>query len=299
MIEILIFSIVFLGMRYYISFARRRNIGQLIKKDGPDLHGYKEGTPTMGGVVFIPVALAFMAMKGEDPFVILSTLGYFLLGVADDLMGIIRKDAYSMRMRTKITVQILLALALLPLCTGSTKAWVPFLDEPLDLGALYIPFALFLLVGTSNAVNLTDGLDGLAGWVFLSGSIPMYAVSRDDGEALLMMASAVLAFLIYNSKPASVFMGDAGSMALGAFLASYSLKHGLGLYLALFGFVFVIETLSVMIQVASYKLTRKRVFLMAPIHHHFELLGWEEGKIVFVFTAINLMASVVALEGWI
>ncbi len=300
MIEISVFVIVSILMKYYISFARKRGIGQLIKKEGPDLHGYKEGTPTMGGVVFIPVALLFMVLIGESLFVVLSTLSFFVLGMADDLIGILRRDAYSMRARTKFTLQVLISTALvISLGNTSGEMIMPFHLPNMNIGFFRILLAIFLLTGVPNAVNLTDGLDGLAGWVFLSGVVPMYTLARnmDGGKSLLIISSAILAFLLYNSKPASVFMGDAGSMAMGAYLASYALKNSIEIFLVFFGFIFVVETISVIIQVVSYKTRRKRIFLMSPIHHHFELLGWDEGKIVFVFTALNLMASLLVLGG--
>ena len=294
---ILAFFLSLLGTKLYISFARKIGIGQLIKEDGPDLHGYKRGTPTMGGVVFTAVSVLFMIIEGIDWKIWLSMILFSLLGVADDLSSVIKKDAYGMRAGTKFILQTIAASIVVGFID---KSLVSFGSYGMDLGWFYKIFAVLLIVGASNAVNITDGLDGLASLVTLSATIPMFAVTMKSApdRSLLLVSAALLGFLFHNIKPAKVFMGDAGSLALGAYLAISAIKNGLEIPLALFGLIFVIETLSVILQVASYKIRRKRVFLMAPIHHHFEMRGWSEERIVFFFTAINLTSSLIAL-GWL
>ncbi len=294
-----VFFATALLLKLHISIARSRGLGQMIKKDGPDLHGYKEGTPTMGGLVFIPVATLSMIFLKAHPLIIWSTAAFFLIGLLDDLSSFILKDAYGMKARWKFALQSLAAITLSYTLSSKTVLSFPHLAE-IDMGKWYGLFAALVIVSTVNAVNITDGLDGLAGWTFTTTLLPMYiytALKGNPEKSALVMIAAILAFLLYNSKPASVFMGDTGSLALGGYIAAFSIVHGLEIPLLMFGFIFVVETLSVIIQVASYKTRRKRVFKMAPIHHHFELSGWPESKIVMVFAAINLLAAIVAV-GW-
>ncbi len=285
-------------MPLYIKLARKFKVGQLIKEDGPDLHGYKMGTPTMGGIVFVSVSIAFLLLSRSDPVYPLSLFLFGLVGAMDDVSSFLKRDAYGMRARTKFALQVLLSIPIV-LAIGKETLLVPGMGE-LSLGWAYKAFAVFLITGASNAVNLTDGLDGLAGFVSLSAFVPMFAVTALRGNpdpSILVVSAAIGGFLIYNIKPAKVFMGDVGSLAIGAFMATYAMRNDLEIPLILFGFVFVVETLSVMIQVSSYKIRGKRVFRMAPVHHHFELLGWSEERIVFLFTAINSISSIIAL-GW-
>ncbi len=287
----IVFLSVLLLTKLYVGFSRKIGIGQLIKKEGPDLHGYKEGTPTMGGIVFVAISVAAMILKRTNTFIVLSTISFFVIGLLDDLSSILKRDAYGMSAKMKFLLQIAASILLVSLFKMDT--YFDAFGLKLNLGYLYPIFAVFLLTGVSNAVNLTDGLDGLAGWVFLSGVIPMYFLTHE--RSILIISSAILGFLVHNSKPASIFMGDCGALALGAYLSAVSIVYKVELFLIFFGFIFMIETVSVMIQVLSYKIRRKRVFKMAPIHHHFELSGWSEEKIVFVFTAVNFAVSLSVL----
>ncbi len=297
---ILAFVVSLVGVSFYIKIAKMIGIGQLIKEDGPDLHSYKRGTPTMGGIVFTTTSAIFMVIERCDPFLWSSLLLFSLLGVVDDLSSIVKQDAYGMKIRTKFTLQILFSTVLVVLFVDKDYVTVPGIGE-YHLGWWYKIFAIFLITGSSNAVNITDGLDGLSSFTSLTAFVPMFAATLLRGSAdrsLLIVSSALLGFLFFNIKPARVFMGDAGSLALGAFLASSAVRNDLEIPLLLFGGIFVLETLSVIIQVVSYKTRRKRVFLMAPIHHHFELKGWSEEKVVFNFVAFNTLLSLIAL-GWL
>ncbi|MCD6449943.1 MAG: phospho-N-acetylmuramoyl-pentapeptide-transferase [Thermotogaceae bacterium] len=298
MMYLIEFLIILFLLWVYIRYASRKGIGQLIKKDGPDLHGYKEGTPTMGGVIFISVAAVFMVAIKVDPFLIASMVVFMMLGLWDDMTSIIKKDAYGMKARHKFALQIVISAALLWLFSPETVTFIPFYGK-VNPGFWYYVFAVFVMVGTVNAVNITDGLDGLAGFVSVSSLLSMYIfllLKGHEENSIMILLFAIFAFLIFNSKPAKVFMGDTGSLAIGGFISALAIKYHFEFYLIFFGFIFVIETLSVIIQVASYKIREKRVFKMAPIHHHFELSGWQESKIVFVFTVLNFVSSLIVLR---
>lgn len=294
------FFLSFFGTYIYIKLARRLGIGQLIKEDGPDLHGYKQGTPTMGGVVFVIVSVAFMMLERSPSYLWIGVLSFALLGMVDDLSSLVKKDAYGMRARTKFIVQILISTALTFLFIDKDYVKIQGIGV-YHIGWLYKIFAILLITGSSNAVNITDGLDGLSSFTSLTAFLSIFAVTYSSGSperSLLIISASLLGFLFFNIKPAKVFMGDAGSLALGAYLALIAIENDLEIALLFFGGIFVIETLSVMIQVLSYKTRGKRVFLMAPIHHHFELKGWSEERVVFSFTAFNALLSIIAL-GWL
>jgi phospho-N-acetylmuramoyl-pentapeptide-transferase len=290
---IIVFLFSLFGTRYYIKLAKHFGIGQLIKEDGPDLHGYKKGTPTMGGIIFIAVAVLTMILERFDWRIWTAMLLFSLLGLSDDLLSVFKRDAYGMKARTKLLFQIVISTFLVFFID---KSYIVFGNLQFDLGWAYKIFAVFLITGVSNAVNITDGLDGLASFVSLSAFIPMFSVVPD--RSLLIVSASLLGFLLFNIKPAKVFMGDAGSLALGGYLAVVSIMNDLEIALLLFGFVFMLETLSVIVQVSSFKIRKKRVFLMAPIHHHFELKGWSEERVVFFLTTLNLLTSILAM-GWL
>ena len=297
---ILAFFLSVFGTYVYIKFARRRGIGQLIKEDGPDLHGYKRGTPTMGGVVFVSVASVLMILEKSHAALWISLTIFAALGMVDDLSSILKKDAYGMRARTKFVLQIVISTVIVLLFVQKDYVEIQGIGT-YHLGWLYKVFAVILITGSSNAVNITDGLDGLSSFTSLSAFLPIFALTAFKGapeRSILIISASLLGFLFFNIKPAKVFMGDAGSLALGAYLAVVAIENDLEIALLLFGGIFVIETLSVMIQVISYKTRGKRVFLMAPLHHHFELKGWSEERVVFGFTALNILLSIFAL-GWL
>ncbi|NPV91489.1 MAG: phospho-N-acetylmuramoyl-pentapeptide-transferase [Firmicutes bacterium] len=288
-----------------IPILRRMKFGQQVRDDGPLRHLSKTGTPTMGGLIFligIAAAVLFWVPRSMELFtVLLITLGYGLIGFIDDYLKVVLKRPLGLRAREKLLGQILLGLLLGVIAVWGidrgTSLVVPFSHLEIDLGGLYLFFAAFIVVGFGNAVNLTDGLDGLAsGTVALAAAVFIPIALALDKGGLALFAGAVvggcLGFLVYNHHPAKVFMGDTGSLALGAALASLSIITRTELALLIIGGVFVLETLAVIIQVISFQTTGKRVFLMAPLHHHYELAGWSETKVVRVFwTAAAVFAG--------
>ena len=294
---------------FFIPELHKLKFGQSIREEGPKSHQKKSGTPTMGGIMIIlGITLGTLAAAPWTPEVLLAVfimLGHFVLGFLDDYIKVVKKRNLGLRARQKLAGQILIAVVTMYVATQvlgiDTDIWIPGLDENVSLGALYYPLVLFVLVGTSNAVNLTDGLDGLAaGTVAIAASaFAVVAVLTGHGDLAYLcvaMAAACLAFLRFNAHPAKVFMGDTGSLALGGALAAVGSLTHTEILLAVIGFVFVCEALSVIIQVISFQTTGKRVFRMSPIHHHFELGGWSEWKVVTVFWCVGLIASVAGLS---
>ena len=294
---------------FFIPELHKLKFGQSIREEGPKSHQKKSGTPTMGGIMIIlGITLGTLAAAPWTPEVLLAVfimLGHFVLGFLDDYIKVVKKRNLGLRARQKLAGQILIAVVTMYVATQvlgiDTDIWIPGLDENVSLGALYYPLVLFVLVGTSNAVNLTDGLDGLAaGTVAIAASaFAVVAVLTGHGDLAYLcvaMAAACLAFLRFNAHPAKVFMGDTGSLALGGALAAIGILTHTEILLAVIGFVFVCEALSVIIQVISFQTTGKRVFRMSPIHHHFELGGWSEWKVVTVFWCVGLIASVAGLS---
>ncbi len=298
-----------------------------IREDGPQSHISKSGTPVMGGLLII-LSVAVSTVLWQDFsstytwIVLLALIAFGLIGFLDDFLKVSRKSSNGLRAGMKFSGQILLSLGLVLYFyyTGdesSTYLYLPFLKYPvLDLEAAYIPFAVMLLVGTSNAVNLTDGLDGLATGLlilvcatfallsYLTGradyagylSIPYIEGSGELAVIALALVGASVGFLWYNSHPAEVFMGDTGSLALGGAIGIIALIIKKELLLIIVGGVFVIEAVSVIIQVVGFKITGRRVFKMAPLHHHFEILGWAETKVVVRFWILGGMFSIIALS---
>ncbi|MCI7055348.1 MAG: phospho-N-acetylmuramoyl-pentapeptide-transferase [Selenomonas bovis] len=294
---------------FFIPELHKMKFGQSIREEGPKSHQKKSGTPTMGGIMIIlGITLGTLAAAPWTPEVLLAVfimLGHFVLGFLDDYIKVVKKRNLGLKARQKLAGQILIAVVTMYVATQvlgiDTDIWIPGLDENVSLGALYYPLVLFVLVGTSNAVNLTDGLDGLAaGTVAIAASaFAVVAVLTGHGDLAyfcVAMAAACLAFLRFNAHPAKVFMGDTGSLALGGALAAVGILTHTEILLAVIGFVFVCEALSVIIQVISFQTTGKRVFRMSPIHHHFELGGWSEWKVVTVFWCVGLIASVAGLS---
>lgn len=287
---------------YFISYTKRLQFGQQIRHDGPLSHLSKAGTPTMGGVVFLLAAsIALVAVNPlMDKFLLLAlllTLGNGLIGFLDDYGKVLRKASLGLKARNKLAGQIGITVVLVFfLYRGghSTYLKIPFSEISFDLGLFY-PILLFLIIlGTTNAVNLADGVDGLAAGtsaiaLLAFGFIGYMKEMADIVLFCVALAAATLGFLIYNKNPARVFMGDTGSLALGGALAAVAILTKTELYLLIIGAVFVIETMSVIIQVVSFRFTGKRIFLMSPLHHHFELKGWSEWKVVIVFWSISVL----------
>lgn len=291
-----------------IPELHKLKFGQSIREEGPKSHQAKSGTPTMGGIMIIlAIVIATVAAAPLTPAVLLAlfiTLGHFVLGFLDDYIKVVKKRNLGLKAKQKMLGQILIAIVTMIVGTRvlgiDTTIWIPIADINLDIGVGYYFLVLFVLVGTSNAVNLTDGLDGLAsGTVAIaSGAYALVCYMTGHYDLAIFsvaMMMACLAFLRFNAHPAKVFMGDTGSLALGGAVAAVGILTHTEILLAVIGFVFVCEALSVIIQVISFKTTGKRVFRMSPIHHHFELGGWKETKVVFVFWMVGLVASIVGL----
>ena len=300
--------VAFLCAPKLIPVLRKMKFGQSIREEGPESHYVKAGTPTMGGVLILLgltiATLTFAKFNIEIILVLFITLGHGLIGFIDDFIKVVLKRSLGLKAKEKLFGQIVMAVALSYIAVNflhmGTDLWIPFMDHKFDIGYLYYPLIFFVLVGTTNAVNLTDGLDGLAagtsGIAMLTYMIIcIYLNQFDLAIFCAAVLGATLAFLKFNYHPAKVFMGDTGSLALGGALAAVAILTKTEVLLAILGMVFVVEALSVIIQVTSYKTRGKRVFRMSPIHHHFELGGWNEKKVVSVFWTAGLICSLVAL----
>lgn len=289
-----------------IPVLHRLKLGQQIREVGPKGHLKKQGTPTMGGIIFligVPIAVAIWDPTSVRAWALtLLTVGYGLIGFADDYLKVALKRPLGLRAREKLLMQVLLAVAFawyvnrfLPV----NNYLLPFHLGHLTLGWWYGPTAVLAILGTANAVNITDGLDGLAaGATAVSFAFfALLAVRLKDPPIQLFalaMTGGLIGFLRVNLHPAKVFMGDTGSLALGAGLAGLAVMTGAPLLLPIVGVLFVIETLSVIIQVLSFRLTGKRIFRMSPLHHHFELSGWSEERVVTVFWLVSALGAVLA-----
>ena len=286
---------IFLSPKF-IEYLRKREFGQHIREDGPEGHRQKAGTPTMGGVlIFVAVSVPFLILSDYD----WRSLGVFgaaiacaLLGFADDYTKLVRRRSLGLRGRTKLVITIAISLGLWFVASHeahlASTLRLRSIDYQIDLGPLYALLIYLVVAGTTSAVNLTDGLDGLAAGCAAIVLLAYIAITFITGEYELAMLAgclvgASIGFLWFNAFPATIFMGDTGSLGLGGAIAGLAVMTKTELLLVLLGGIFVIEALSVVIQVMSFQATRKRVFLMAPIHHHFELLAWSETKIILRF----------------
>ena len=296
---------VFLSPKF-IEFLREREFGQQIREEGPQEHHAKAGTPTMGGIIiFTAIAVPFLLLTDRDPRS-LAVLGVAvacaLLGFADDYTKLVKRRSLGLRGRTKLVVTVLISIGLWLAASewaelGDTLN-LRIVDAQIDLGYLY-PVLIYLVVaGTTSAVNLTDGLDGLAAGcvsIVLLAYIAITFTNRQTDLALVAgcLVGACVGFLWFNSFPASIFMGDTGSLGLGGAIAAMAVMTRTEVLLIILGGIFVIEALSVLIQVFSFQAFRKRIFLMAPIHHHFELLAWSETKIILRFWIVAAVCAAI------
>ena len=280
-----------------IPMLHRLKFGQSIRTEGPKSHQVKSGTPTMGGIFMVIGIVAATVICAELNTEILLALfiliGHFILGFLDDYIKVVKKRNLGLKARQKLFGQILISII-------QTTLWIPLIGESYDLGALYYVLVLLVIVGASNAVNLTDGLDGLASGCMAIASSCYAVICIITGHyALAIFCAAIvgacLGFLKFNFHPAKIFMGDTGSLALGGAFAAMGILTHTELLLPVVGLVFVCEALSVILQVISFQTTGKRIFRMAPLHHHFELGGWKELKVVFVFWAAGLIFGVAGL----
>lgn len=292
-----------------LPVLRRIKAGQSIREDGPQSHMVKTGTPTMGGLAIIAAVLVTCLTSGKttlDLFVILGAfLAFGALGFLDDFVKVSMKRNLGLTAKQKLALQVLIAVVLAIYQSHTsvygTKLAIPFININLDFGIWYIPFIAFVVVAMVNAVNLTDGLDGLASGVTLIVALFFALIGSLYGSpAASLFCSAIaggcFGFLMFNKHPARIFMGDTGSLALGGGIAAAAIIMNSVLILPFVGGVYVAEALSVVLQVASYKTRKKRIFKMAPLHHHFELSGWKETKVVAVFWAVTLILCLISLS---
>ena len=294
----------------FIPVLRRIKAGQSIREDGPKAHQTKAGTPTMGGLMIIlAVVITCISMTirqgvgSEMGILLVSFVLCGLIGFCDDFIKVVKKRNLGLTALQKLIFQIVIAVILAvyqsKVSSFGTSIYVPVVKEYIDLGWFYIPFVAFVLVAMVNAVNLTDGLDGLAGgcsaitalFLAITGAGIGYTSSSIFSAAI---AGACFGFLLFNRYPAKVFMGDTGSLALGGALAAAAVMMNIELILPVAGGIFVAEVVSDIIQVVSFKTRGKRIFRMAPLHHHFELGGWKETKVVIVFWTITLLLCILS-----
>lgn len=292
-----------------IKFLIKFNIDQKIRKEGPQSHQQKNGTPTMGGIIFLlPLFIItpiFIYDSLEMWTVWIVTLLYAIIGLIDDFIKVKYKRNLGLKIKEKLLGQIFISLFVIFIfnfvLNRGTDIWVIFLNKFINLHCMYYLLVFFVLVGTTNAVNLTDGLDGLVAGTIIFSLIAFTIISmrwHHPGISIICMilAGSCLGFLKFNKYKAQVFMGDTGSLALGAFLSIIALIMKVELLLIIIGGIYVIETLSVIIQIGYYKYSNgKRFFKMSPIHHHFELLGWSEKKIMYIFLCAGFLFSLLGL----
>ena len=310
-----------------IRLIRRKHAGEEIRADGPSTHLAKSGTPTMGGLMVI-LAVVISVILWQDVrsiytwVALISVVGFGAIGFLDDYLKIYRKNKKGLRANVKLVGQIAVSLAVVLILyfnrtEETTLLYLPFLKEPVaDLSVFYVPLAVLLITGFSNAVNLTDGLDGLATGLVIMVGLTLAAISYVTGHAFfsdylglpfiqgageitvvaLALVGACVGFLWFNSHPAEVFMGDTGSLVLGGLLAVISVMIKKEILLLIVGGVFILEVATVIIQVIHFKLTRRRVFLMAPLHHHFELKGWSEPKVVLRLWILGGLFAILSLS---
>ncbi|KIH71111.1 phospho-N-acetylmuramoyl-pentapeptide-transferase [Salinicoccus roseus] len=295
-----------------IPLLKRMKFGQSIRVEGPQSHQVKTGTPTMGGLTYLipAIVLSVIALPLVDDaykmlVMVIVTVGFGLIGFIDDYIIVVKKDNKGLSSKQKFLAQIVVSVIVYFIMTRAIPdiaagIHIPGTDLDIPLGVLFVLWIVFWQVGFSNAVNLTDGLDGLATGLSIIAFSSFLVIAWTRGEMeivlfLMILIGALAGFLIYNKYPAKLFMGDTGSLALGGIIATVSIMLNESLLLLLIGIVFVIETASVMLQVASYKMTGKRIFKMTPIHHHFELSGWSEWKIVLVFWTVGIVAGAIGV----
>lgn len=292
-----------------IPFLHKIKFGQSVRKEGPKSHMAKTGTPTMGGCVFVVVPIVVMLLLDFQAFaslellvVVLAYAGYALIGFIDDFLIVVKKNNDGLKPSVKFLMQSVLAIVFYFIYQGiaSTSVQIPVLHLTLELGILYFVLVFIMFTAESNAVNFTDGLDGLcAGTSFIAiAPFIIFALLQDNKDLamfLLAVSGSLLGYLRFNLHPAKIFMGDTGSLAIGGLLAATAMVLKQELLLVLIGGVFLMEMLSVVIQVTYFKKTKKRIFRMAPIHHHFELGGMKETQVVVMFWSIGFVLAAIGL----
>jgi len=302
------FTIPVIALPFFINYLKKHNVGQKIRQEGPNLHQHKMGTPTMGGVIviltLIVIVLLLVPYNKYVLWSLITTVTFGFIGLVDDLIKYLKKRSIGLFTMQKLSLQIAFALIVAYCVQQSTdlgtEIYLPFIKNSIDLGIMFVPFVVLVVVSSVNAVNLTDGLDGLvAGLIIIAMlSFALIAYIQDVlpmSLFSLIVAFASLGFLIYNFYPARIFLGDVGSLALGGALASVAIFTKTELFLLIIGGVFAIETLSVILQVVSVKLRGKIIFKMSPIHHHFELCGWKEPKIIIRFWIAGMILALIGI----
>ena len=298
-----------------IPILRRLKVGQIERLDGPESHLKKQGTPTMGGIVMIIVVLAISAFMyfqyiKSEPVVaknliplVLVTIGFGTVGFVDDFKKLVLKNTDGLKPALKMLGLLIIAVAFsIYLVSIGTQTLIPILREYITIPMLlYVPFAIVVMLAATNAVNLTDGIDGLATSIttIIIACLTVIGIVQEVKEVVILgsiICGVNLGFLLFNMHPAKVFMGDTGSLLLGGAIASMSLYLKMPLILLVVALIPVIETISVILQVAYFKKTGKRIFKMTPIHHHFELSGWNENKIVTIFSIATLVLCIIGLN---
>ena len=308
-IFILSFLITTLSLPKLINYLHLLKFGQAIREEGPQSHIYKKGTPTMGGISFI-MAIVFSLLIsiifdfqnfGVYILLIYITLSFFIIGYIDDMLIVVKKKNDGLSPKKKLLMQIIFSLIfyiLLKLIYSNVEyLYIPYFKINFYLSFIYVFFIIFWQTGFSNAVNLTDGLDGLATSVTIitTAIFAIFSYKENNFPVLLFCLSIIgslIGFLIFNKKPAKIFMGDTGSLALGGILAAISIILHKEIAFLFIGLVYILETVSVILQVAYFKKTGKRIFKMAPLHHHFELAGYGERKTVYIFVIITIISSI-------
>ena len=301
-----------------IPILKRCKVGQIEREDGPQSHLKKQGTPTMGGIIMaiamvVCSVFLFFQYKGSEPEVAMKmiplvfvTLGFGIVGFVDDFKKLVLKNTDGLKPMYKmlglLIIAVIYTIYLVKVLNIGTDTYIPIVKQYISLPIwVYIPFAIFVMLGTTNAVNLTDGIDGLSTSVTTIILTCLVSISiilgiKEVTVVGTILIGACLGFLLFNLHPAKVFMGDTGSLMLGGAIAGMALYMKMPLILIVIALIPIIETLSVMIQVVHFKRTGNRVFKMAPIHHHFELSGWKEGKVVTVFSFITLVLCIIGMN---
>ncbi len=288
-----------------IPYLHKIKFGQIQREEGLASHKKKSGTPTMGGIVFVIVPILVclilnptMFLQVEVLVIVLAYVGYASIGFLDDYIIVVKKDNEGLRPKYKLLLQFILAIVFyyIYVNVSDTLLWIPILDIQVDIGIFYFGFILIMFMGESNAVNFTDGLDGLLAGVMIIALAPFILFTYMSGNVditmlIVAVVGSLLGYLKYNSHPAKIFMGDTGSLALGGLIAGVAMVEKKELLLLVIGGVFLVEMLSVVIQVVYYKKTKKRIFKMAPIHHHFELCGMSETRVVLMFYSVAFILS--------
>ncbi|MBP3870479.1 MAG: phospho-N-acetylmuramoyl-pentapeptide-transferase [Faecalicoccus sp.] len=301
---------MFLIMPGLIKYLHKIKFGQTERKEGLESHKVKNGTPTMGGIAFILVpTILYLIFSLFSPFkldhniliILLAFVGYGIIGFIDDYIIVVQKNNEGLKPAYKFAMQSVLAVIfyIMYKAHNPTALWIPVFNTYIDIGFLYFPLIFIMFTAETNAVNLTDGLDGLCAGQMIIALIPFvvfaWKLYSNVAFLLILVIGALLGYLHFNKHPAKIFMGDTGSLALGGLLAASAMVLKQEILLIVIGMVFVLETLSVVIQVTHFKRTGKRVFKMAPLHHHFELCGWTETQVVHRFWLAGIVFAIIGL----